>query len=139
MYQDDKLHEECGVVGIFAQDKQAARLAFFALYALQHRGQEAAGIVTCDGRMAHVHKGMGLVSQVFNEDNLHYLQGHTAIGHTRYSTTGAPRLRNTQPYVLKRLTARWLSRTTATSSTRHSYAANCWSAASACRPLPTVS
>ena len=61
MYQDDKLHEECGVVGIFAQDKQAARLAFFALYALQHRGQEAAGIVTCDGRMAHVHKGMGLV------------------------------------------------------------------------------
>jgi len=103
MYQDDKLHEECGVVGIFAQDKQAARLAFFALYALQHRGQEAAGIVTCDGRMAHVHKGMGLVSQVFNEDNLHYLQGHTAIGHTRYSTTGAPRLRNTQPYVLETL------------------------------------
>jgi len=103
MYPDDKLHEECGVVGIFAQDKQAARLAFFALYALQHRGQEAAGIVTCDGRMAHVHKGMGLVSQVFNEDNLHYLQGHTAIGHTRYSTTGAPRLRNTQPYVLETL------------------------------------
>jgi amidophosphoribosyltransferase len=103
MYQDDKLHEECGVVGIFAQDKQAARLAFFALYALQHRGQEGAGIATCDGRMAHVHKGMGLVSQVFNEDNLHYLQGHMAIGHTRYSTTGAPRLRNTQPYVLETL------------------------------------
>lgn len=109
MYQDDKLHEECGVVGIYAHDKDAARpagaarLAFFALYALQHRGQEAAGIVTCDGRMAHVHKGTGLVAQVFNEDNLHFLLGHMAIGHTRYSTTGAPRLRNTQPYVLETL------------------------------------
>ncbi len=100
---DDKLHEECGVFGIFAQDKQAARRAFFALYALQHRGQEGAGIVTCDGHVAHVHKGMGLVSQVFNEENLLYLQGHMAIGHTRYSTTGAPRLRNTQPYVLETL------------------------------------
>lgn len=103
MYQDDKLHEECGVVGIYAHDKDAARLTFFALYALQHRGQEAAGIVTCDAHMAHVHKGTGLVSQVFNEDNLHYLLGHMAIGHTRYSTTGAPRLRNTQPYVLETL------------------------------------
>ncbi len=86
-----------------APGQQVARLTFFGLYALQHRGQEAAGIVTCDGRMAHVHKGMGLVSQVFNEDNLRYLQGHIAIGHTRYSTTGSPKPRNTQPYVLETL------------------------------------
>jgi amidophosphoribosyltransferase len=98
---DDKPHEECGVVGIYAPGREVARRTFFALYALQHRGQEAAGIVTCDGDMAHVHKGMGLVSQVFNEDNLRHLQGHMAIGHNRYSTTGAPKLRNTQPYVLE--------------------------------------
>ncbi len=101
MFLDDKLHEECGIFGIFTPGKAVARHTFFALYALQHRGQEAAGIVTCDGQMAHVHKGMGLVAQVFDEENLRYLQGHLAIGHTRYSTTGAPRLRNTQPYVIE--------------------------------------
>jgi amidophosphoribosyltransferase len=100
---DDKPHEECGIFGIYAPGREVARRSFFALYALQHRGQEGAGIVTCDGLMAHVHKGMGLVSQVFNEDNLRHLQGHMAIGHTRYSTTGAPKLRNTQPYVLETL------------------------------------
>ncbi len=100
---EDKLHEECGVFGIFAPGSEVARYTFFALYALQHRGQEAAGIVSCDGRIAHVHKGMGLVSHVFDEDNLRYLQGHLAIGHTRYSTTGSPRLRNTQPYVIETL------------------------------------
>jgi len=103
MYNDDKMHEECGVFGIYAPGEDVARLSFFALYALQHRGQEAAGIVTSDGRMAHVHKGMGLVSQVFNEENLSCLQGHAAIGHTRYSTTGAPKLRNTQPYIVETL------------------------------------
>ncbi|MCC6169523.1 MAG: amidophosphoribosyltransferase [Caldilineaceae bacterium] len=101
--QDDKPHEECGVFGIFAPGREVARRTFFALYALQHRGQEATGIVTSDGAMAHVHKGMGLVSQVFNEENLRYLVGHMAIGHTRYSTTGAPKLRNTQPYVIETL------------------------------------
>ncbi len=101
MYQDDKLHEECGIFGIYAPGREVARRTFFALYALQHRGQEAAGIVTCDGHMAHVHKGMGLVAQVFNEDNLRYLQGHMAIGHNRYSTTGSSKLRNTQPYVIE--------------------------------------
>jgi amidophosphoribosyltransferase len=101
MYQDDKLHEECGIFGIYAPGREVARRTFFALYALQHRGQEAAGIVTCDGRMAHVHKGMGLVAQVFNEDNLRHLQGHMAIGHNRYSTTGSSKLRNTQPYVIE--------------------------------------
>jgi amidophosphoribosyltransferase len=103
MYSDDKLHEECGIFAIYAPDKDAARRTFFALYALQHRGQEGAGIVTCDGAMAHVHKGMGLVSQVFNEENLRYLQGHMAIGHTRYSTTGSTKLRNTQPYIVETL------------------------------------
>ncbi len=100
---DDKPHEECGVFGIHAPGRDVARLTFFALYALQHRGQEAAGIATCDGQMLHIHKGMGLVSQVFNEDNLRHLQGHLAIGHNRYSTTGAPKLRNTQPYTLETL------------------------------------
>ena len=103
LYGDDKPREECGVFGIFAPGKNVARHTFFALYALQHRGQEAAGIVTCDGQMAHVHKGMGLVSLVFNEENLQYLQGSSAIGHTRYSTTGAPKLRNTQPYIIETL------------------------------------
>lgn len=99
----DSPREECGVFGISAPGMDIARLAYFAIYALQHRGQEAAGIATCDGKTAHIHKGLGLVSQVFNEDNLHHLQGHLGIGHTRYSTTGAPRLNNTQPYILETL------------------------------------
>jgi len=95
------LHEACGVCGIYAPGQQAARWTFFALYALQHRGQESAGIATWDGRAAHIHKGLGLVSQVFTEENLHPLRGYSAVGHTRYSTTGAPRLRNAQPYLLE--------------------------------------
>ncbi|MBX3001996.1 MAG: amidophosphoribosyltransferase [Caldilineaceae bacterium] len=102
-FDGDDLHEECGVFGIFAPGHEVARFTYFAIYALQHRGQEAAGIVTSDGRIAHVHKGMGLVSQIFNEDNLGHLDGHMAIGHTRYSTTGSSRLRNTQPYILETL------------------------------------
>ncbi|MEZ4681861.1 MAG: amidophosphoribosyltransferase [Caldilineaceae bacterium] len=103
MYADDELHEECGVFGIYARENEVARRAFFALYALQHRGQEGAGIVTCDGRVAHIHKGMGLVAQVFNEENLSHLTGNLAIGHTRYSTTGSSHLRNTQPYLVETL------------------------------------
>ena len=99
----DSPREACGVFGISAPGLDIARLTYFAIYALQHRGQEAAGIATCDGTTAHIHKGLGLVSQVFNEDNLHHLQGHLGIGHTRYSTTGAPRLNNTQPYILETL------------------------------------
>lgn len=76
-------------------------MTFFALYALQHRGQESAGIVTCDGTSATVHKGMGLVSQVFNEANLAPLQGHLAVGHTRYSTTGSSHPKNAQPHVIE--------------------------------------
>ncbi len=78
-----------------------ARLTFFALYALQHRGQESAGIATCDGRKAYIHRGSGLVSHVFDEDNLQPLRGYAAIGHNRYSTTGASRLRNAQPYLIE--------------------------------------
>lgn len=102
-WSGDDLHEECGVFGVYSPKPDAARLAYFAIYALQHRGQEGAGIVTCDGHTAHVHKGMGLVSQVFNEENLSHLLGHLAIGHTRYSTTGSVKLRNTQPYILETL------------------------------------
>ncbi len=100
-FEDDKFHDECGVVGVFAPGREVARLAFFGLYALQHRGQESAGIATSDGRIAHIHKGMGLVAQVFNEDNLRPLSGHIAIGQTRYSTTGSSNLRNAQPYLIE--------------------------------------
>ncbi|MGE0491957.1 MAG: amidophosphoribosyltransferase [Vulcanimicrobiota bacterium] len=93
--------EACGVFGIYAPGRDVARMTFFALYALQHRGQESAGIVTCDGKGAMLHKGMGLVSQVFNEANLKPLGGHLAVGHTRYSTTGSSHPRNAQPIVIE--------------------------------------
>jgi len=97
----DKPEEECGVIGIHAPGLDATRLAFFALYTLQHRGQEAAGIASVDNGIAHIHKGQGLVSAVFNEDNLSHLKGDFAIGHTRYSTTGGTGLRNAQPYMIE--------------------------------------
>ncbi|MFC4766914.1 amidophosphoribosyltransferase [Effusibacillus consociatus] len=92
----DKWHEECGVFGIFGHDK-AAELTYYGLYALQHRGQESAGIATVEGRKMHHHKGMGLVSEVFNEDVLETLKGNAAIGHVRYSTTGDSSVANAQP------------------------------------------
>lgn len=98
---EDKLQDECGIFGVYAPGRDVARLAFFGLYALQHRGQESAGIATSDGHMATIHKGMGLVSQVFKEDNLAPLKGHLAIGHNRYSTTGSSHLRNAQPYLIE--------------------------------------
>ena len=97
----DKPEEECGVFGVYAPGRDVARLTFFGLYALQHRGQESAGITTCDGRSAYIHKAMGLVAQVFNEDNLSPLKGHMAIGHTRYSTTGSSHERNVSPYLIE--------------------------------------
>jgi amidophosphoribosyltransferase len=97
----DSPQEACGIFGIYAPGTNVARLTFFALYALQHRGQESAGIATGDGRRARIHKGNGLVSHVFKEENLADLQGHMAIGHNRYSTTGASRLRNAQPYLIE--------------------------------------
>jgi amidophosphoribosyltransferase len=101
VWPDDRPRDACGVFGVYAPGRDVARLTFFALYALQHRGQESAGIATSDGRAAYVQKAMGLVSQVFNEDNLRPLKGHLAIGHTRYSTTGSSHLRNAQPYAIE--------------------------------------
>lgn len=97
----DRPKEECGVVGVSTPANDSAQLAFFGLYALQHRGQEAAGIAVADGRAVRVHKDMGLVSQVFESGTLDPLVGGLAIGHTRYSTTGSNSERNVQPYVVE--------------------------------------
>jgi amidophosphoribosyltransferase len=86
----------CGVFGIYGHPN-AAELTYYGLYALQHRGQESAGIVTSDGKLFHGHKGMGLVSQVFKGDILHDMVGSIAVGHTRYSTTGSSQIKNAQP------------------------------------------
>lgn len=95
----DKPSHECGICGIYGHE-EAAKLTYFGLYALQHRGQESAGIVTSDGSRVSLHKDMGLVSEVFNEDNLQKLTGHLAVGHVRYSTTGDSNLINTQPFLV---------------------------------------
>jgi amidophosphoribosyltransferase len=94
------LHEKCGVFGIYCPGEDVARLTFFALFALQHRGQESAGIATADGKKIQFYGDMGLVSQVFDETSLGQLSGHIAIGHNRYSTTGSSRSINIQPLVL---------------------------------------
>jgi amidophosphoribosyltransferase len=94
------LHEECGVFGIYCPGEDVARLTFFALFALQHRGQESAGIATSDGKKIQFYGDMGLVSQVFDENALSQLTGHIAIGHNRYSTTGSSRRMNIQPLLL---------------------------------------
>ena len=94
------MHECCGVVGVYASNEDVARLTFFALFALQHRGQESAGIATTDGKRLQIYANMGLVSQVFNEDSLSQLTGDIAVGHTRYSTRGASRINNVQPIVV---------------------------------------
>ncbi|MBI3160109.1 MAG: amidophosphoribosyltransferase [Chloroflexi bacterium] len=96
----DKPHEECGVFGVAANHAQAARQAYFGIFALQHRGQEAAGIAVSDGARLRLHKDVGLVSQVFDEGIIAGLQGHMAIGHTRYSTTGSATAPNAQPMLL---------------------------------------
>ena len=97
----DKPEEACGVFGVYAPGERVANLTYFGLYALQHRGQESAGIATFDGDVVHLHKEMGLVSQVFNETILSELTGNLAIGHTRYSTTGSSRAVNAQPAVVQ--------------------------------------
>lgn len=94
-----KPRHECGVCGIYNHD-DSSKLAYFGLYALQHRGQESAGIVTSDGKNVSIHKNMGLVSEVFSEDTLTTLDGHISIGHVRYSTTGASNIINTQPLMV---------------------------------------
>jgi amidophosphoribosyltransferase len=94
------LRESCGVFGVFCPGEDVARLTFFALFALQHRGQESAGIATADGKRIQLYADMGLVSQVFDEDSLSKLTGHVAIGHNRYSTTGSSRKSNVQPLIV---------------------------------------
>lgn len=96
---EDHPREECGILGIYAPGEDVARLAYFGLFALQHRGQESAGLAVGDGQRVRVHKAMGLVSQVFDEAMLRGLPGYACIGHVRYSTTGSSVLRNAQPIV----------------------------------------
>ena len=98
----DKPEEACGVFGVYAPEKalEVAKLTYFGLYALQHRGQESAGIATLKQGRVYCHKDMGLVSQVFSEDILEQLPGEIGVGHTRYSTTGSSLKENAQPVVL---------------------------------------
>jgi len=94
------LHESCGIFGIYAPGVDVARVTFFALYALQHRGQESAGIATAEGGKIYIHTDMGLVSHAFTEDELLRLKGNIAIGHNRYSTTGSSVACNAQPVLV---------------------------------------
>ena len=97
---EDEPHEECGVMAIYAPGKDASRLAYYGLFALQHRGQESAGIAAYDGRVINSKKNVGLVSQVFSEADIESLSGCLAIGHNRYSTTGSSNVRNAQPFLI---------------------------------------
>lgn len=96
---DDTVKHYCGLFGIYGH-RDAARLTYLGLYSLQHRGEEAAGIVTFDGKVMHTHKGKGLVAEVFDEPALRGLPGRMALGHTRYSTTGSGTVKNAQPLVV---------------------------------------
>ena len=98
---DDRAHDACGVVGLYSPGEDVARAAFFGLYALQHRGQESAGIAASDGDTIRVHTAMGLVANTLQEEDLERLPGYIAIGHTRYSTTGRSSLSNAQPLLSK--------------------------------------
>jgi len=103
---DDKPREECAIFGVYDPngELQASRLTFFGLYTLQHRGQEGCGLASNDGSSAfHVHKGMGLVTQVFKEKTMKLLKGSCSIGHNRYSTVGSSQLTNSQPFVIETL------------------------------------
>ena len=97
----DHFNEACGIMGVYAPEEDVAKVAFFGLYALQHRGQESVGIATSDGERIRVRTAMGLVAQTFQEDDLASLPGVASIGHTRYSTTGSSNLSNAQPIVSK--------------------------------------
>ena len=96
----DHPNEECGVIGVFTPEGDASRLAFFGLFALQHRGQESAGIAAANGENVVVHSDMGLVTQIFREPDFYPLAGDMAIGHTRYSTSGSSELCNAQPLLV---------------------------------------
>ena len=112
--EEDKLRDECGVIGIYLNkgktqessipsdsESRAATLAYFGLYALQHRGQDSAGIAVADGSEIKMHKAMGTCSEVFNKENLTSLPGHIACGHVRYATAGSQSLENAQPMLQK--------------------------------------
>ncbi|HYM51612.1 MAG TPA: amidophosphoribosyltransferase [Candidatus Limnocylindrales bacterium] len=96
----ERMHEECGLFGVYAPSEDVANLTYFGLYALQHRGQESAGIAVSDGDSLRLHKDVGLVAQVFDQRSLDDLRGALALGHTRYSTTGSNRLENAQPMLV---------------------------------------
>jgi amidophosphoribosyltransferase len=96
---DDHFHDHCGVFGIFGH-AEAAKMTYLGLYALQHRGQESAGIASSDGAQLHVHKSMGHVQEIFTPAVITKLPGEAAIGHTRYSTAGDTTLTNAQPVVI---------------------------------------
>src|SRR5260370_32138417 len=98
-YTDDHFHDECGVFGVFGHP-EAANLAYLGLYALQHRGQESAGIVSSDGKELFVHRAMGKVEEIFQPSVLAQLPGSLAIGHTRYSTACDKALLNAQPIMI---------------------------------------
>ena len=94
-----ELKEKCGIVGIYGKNLPISKLAFFALFSLQHRGQEASGITTSDGKKFHTHKGAGLVAQVYKEKDIKNLKGYIGIGHNRYSTSGGGALDHAQPII----------------------------------------
>jgi amidophosphoribosyltransferase len=96
----DKFHDECAVMGVYGHP-EAANMVYLGLYALQHRGQESCGIVTSDGKGLTSHRQMGLVADAFKEDVIKRLEGASAIGHNRYSTTGQSHLKNAQPFVVE--------------------------------------
>jgi len=98
-FADDHFHDECGVFGVFGHP-EASNLAYLGLYALQHRGQESAGIVSSDGKELYVHRAMGEVEEIFQPSVLAQLPGSLAIGHTRYSTAGDKALLNAQPIMI---------------------------------------
>ncbi len=126
-FADDHFHDECGVFGVFGHP-EASNLAYLGLYALQHRGQESAGIVSSSGKELYVHRAMGEVEEIFQPSVLAQLPGSLAIGHTRYSTAGDKALLNAQPII---------SATTATSPTPPSGAASSSIAARFSKPTAT--
>jgi amidophosphoribosyltransferase len=117
----DKLHEECGVFGIFGHP-EAANMTYLGLYALQHRGQESAGIAASDGTKVRISRAMGYVADTFDAAELSNLPGTLALGHVRYSTAGESKLSNAQPILIDCAHGRLRCVTTATSSTRASCA-----------------
>ena len=102
----DHPREECGVVGVFAPGAHSATLTSIGLFALQHRGQESAGVAATDGKEIRIHTGMGLVSEAFRDGDVERITGEMSIGHTRYSTTGSSESCNAQPLLVRGVNGR---------------------------------